>query len=136
MPRKTKTIAIQITAEPKFVPEQSDPMHHKYVWSYEISITNAGDEILQLLHRFWRITDMTGKVEEIHGAGVVGLQPLIKPGKRFTYVSFCQLMTPQGSMEGHYEMQNLEEQHFKVEIPKFMLSAPEVATQLDKSKLH
>ena len=133
---KTKTISIQINSEPKFITEQSDPTHQKFVWSYEISITNESDEIVQLLHRFWRITDMNGRVEEIHGAGVIGLQPLIKPGKTFTYTSFCQLTTPKGAMEGFYEIQNLDEAHFKVEIPKFILSAPAELVQLDKSKLH
>ena len=133
---KTKIILIEIQATPTYIPEQSDPQHQKFVWSYEISISNASKEIVQLLHRYWRITDMTGKIEEVHGAGVVGLQPLIKPGKRFTYTSFCQLTTPQGTMEGHYELQNLDEHHFTIEIPKFILSAPTAITQTYRDKLH
>lgn len=74
--------------------------------------------------------------EEIHGAGVVGLQPLIKPGKQFTYTSYCQLHTPKGSMEGYYEMQNLEDELFKIEIPKFVLTVPDSVMQVDLSKLH
>ncbi len=127
---------IIVTAEPRFVPEQSDSMHQKFVWSYEITITNSSNDILQLLHRYWRITDMSGKVEEVHGAGVVGLQPLLKPGKHFTYTSYCQLATPQGMMEGHYEFQNLNDVHFSVPIPKFILTAPVSVTQTDRSKLH
>ena len=127
---------IIVQAEPVHVPAQSDPGHQKFVWSYDITLTNQGTEIIQLLHRFWRITDMTGKIEEIHGAGVVGLQPIIKPGKLFTYTSYCQLTTPQGTMEGYYEIQNLDEEHFRVHIPKFILSAPSSITQSYRSKLH
>ena len=133
---KKKKIPVTVSVKPTYVPEQSDVAHQKFVWSYEVTITNESDQILQLLHRFWRIIDMTGRIEEIHGAGVVGLQPLLKPGKQFVYISFCQLTTPQGTMEGHYDVQNLEEEHFDVQIPKFILSAPTTITSLYKSKLH
>ncbi|RDI39832.1 Co2+/Mg2+ efflux protein ApaG [Aquicella lusitana] len=131
-----KTDKIKVKAVTSYIAAQSDPAHHKFVWSYDITITNEGSEIVQLLHRYWRITDMTGKVEEVHGAGVVGLQPLIKPGREFTYTSYCQLTTPQGTMEGHYEIQNLEEEHFSVAIPKFILSAPSSITKTFRSRLH
>ena len=101
-----QTISVIISAQPSYIPAQSDPLNQKFVWSYEIKIVNESEDIVQLLNRFWRITDMTGKIEEIHGAGVVGLQPLIKPGKQFIYTSYCQLVSPQGTMEGHYEVQN------------------------------
>ena len=129
--------SVLVTVEPHYVIEQSDPTHHKYVWAYQITIMNNSNEILQLLHRYWRITDLTGKLEEVHGAGVVGLQPLIKPGKQFIYTSYCQLATPQGTMEGHYEFQNLDEQHYSVAIPKFVLATPVTMTSDDyRSKLH
>lgn len=131
-----KAIPFEVNVHTKYVVEQSDSDHHKYVWSYEVTIENHGDEIVQLLHRFWHIVDMTGKIEEVHGAGVIGLQPLIKPGTRFIYTSFCQLHTPQGTMEGHYEMQNLDEKRFRVEIPKFILSAPTVVSGAFRSRLH
>src|SRR5579862_3354156 len=89
---------IEISASPKYIPEESDPGSHKFIWSYEIMIINNSDKMIQLLNRCWLITDMTGKVEEIRGAGVIGLQPVIKPGKQFIYTSFCQLMLPQGTM--------------------------------------
>ena len=114
-----------ISVQPHYVLEQSDPIHHKFVWSYEITIENRGIDIVQLLNRCWLITDMNGKTEEVKGAGVIGLQPLIKPGRRFIYTSFCQLTTPQGSMEGYYEMQNMNEEHFQITIPKFILAAPQ-----------
>ncbi len=127
---------ITVKAQPNYVQAQSDPAHQKFVWSYEITIVNDSDVMVQLLNRYWKITDMSGKVEEVHGAGVVGLQPLIKPGKNFVYTSYCQLISPQGTMEGYYEMQNMEEEKFKVEIPKFILSAPMAILQSYRSKLH
>ena len=132
--KKNPNVIVRV--RPSYVQVQSDPEHAKFVWAYEINIANNSEEILQLLNRYWRITDMTGKVEEIHGAGVVGLQPLIKPAKDFTYKSFCQLATPQGTMEGHFEMQNLEEEHCLVVVPKFILSAPAAITKGFRSKLH
>lgn len=133
--KKTNNLIV-ISAKPTYVPEQSDINTRKFVWAYEITIANEGDEIIQLLNRHWSITDMTGKIEEVRGVGVIGLQPIIKPGKKFTYTSFCQLVTPQGTMEGHYEMQNLDEVHFEVEIPKFILSAPSTITKSFRSRLH
>lgn len=127
---------IFVTARPSYVLEQSDPINMKFVWSYEITIENQTSDIIQLLNRHWKITDTTGKVEEVRGAGVIGLQPLIKPGRRFIYTSFCQLSTPQGTMEGTYEMQNIDEQHFDVLVPKFILSAPSSITRAFGSKLH
>jgi ApaG protein len=131
-----KKSQIIITTKPTYIPEQSDSSQHKFVWSYEITIANNTDEIIQLLNRYWQITDMTSKIEEVRGPGVVGLQPLIKPGNEFVYTSYCQLNTPQGTMDGYYEMQNIDEKHFKVEIPKFILSAPASITALFKSRLH
>ncbi len=127
---------ITVTTKTSYIAMQSDPDNQKFVWSYEITISNNSDETVQLLNRYWRIIDMSGKIEEVHGPGVVGLQPLIKPGKQFTYTSFCQLISPQGTMEGYYEMQNLEEQLFKIEIPKFILSAPTTITKTFRSRLH
>ena len=131
-----KNLKIFVTARPSYVLEQSDPISMKFVWSYEIIIDNQTNDIVQLLNRHWKITDTTGKVEEVRGAGVIGLQPLIKPGRRFIYTSFCQLSTPQGTMEGIYEMQNLDEQHFDITVPKFILSAPSSITRAFRSKLH
>lgn len=127
---------VHVHVHTKYAPDQSDPPNQKFVWSYEITVTNESDLIVQLLNRTWRITDLSGKVEEIQGTGVIGLQPIIKPHKKFIYSSYCQLMTPQGTMEGHYEMQNLEDEHFAVKIPKFILSAPSSITQSFRSKLH
>lgn len=121
---------IDISVQSYFLPEQSIIESNRYMWSYEITINNNSEDIVQLLNRYWCITDMSGHIEEVRGPGVVGLQPLIKPGKKFTYTSFCQLITPQGTMEGHYEMQTLAEDNFLVSIPKFILTTPHVSTRL------
>lgn len=132
----TKRIPFEITTKTTYLLKESDPLNLRFVWSYEISIHNQGNEIVQLLNRLWRITDLTGRIEEVKGLGVVGEQPLIKPNKVYTYTSLCQLMTPQGTMEGEYGMQNLEEMKFIVGIPKFVLCAPHGVMQPFKSRLH
>ncbi len=134
---EAKEIKIQVMAHATYLPEQSSADTHRFLWSYEIVIDNRSEEIVQLLNRHWRITDMTGKVEEIRGPGVVGLQPVIKPGKQFVYNSFCQLITPQGTMEGHYEMQTtLGEVRFLAAIPKFILTSPATVSAGFRSLLH
>ncbi len=119
------------------MPEHSIVVDRRFFWSYEITLINEGQDIVQLLNRFWRITDMTGYVEEVRGPGVVGMQPVVKPGKQFTYTSFCQLTTPQGTMEGHYEMQAIiDETPFIIEIPKFVLVSPTAVAASFYGKLH
>jgi len=130
------TIKINVTTKATYLNEESSVKNQRFLWSYEITIKNESEEIVQLLNRHWRITDMTGKIEEVRGAGVVGLQPIIKPGKEFVYSSFCQLSTPQGTMEGSYEIQSLDEVRFLVDIPKFVLTSPSSITAGYSSKLH
>jgi ApaG protein len=129
-------ITMSVVAHSTFLPEQSATDANRFLWSYEITISNESDKIVQLLNRYWRIADMLGHVEEVRGAGVIGLQPIIKPGKNFSYASFCQLTTPQGAMEGHYEMQTLDENCFQVQIPKFVLVSPMLASTGFRSLLH
>lgn len=133
MPKEYK---VQIISHPTFLPEQSSDDEKRFLWAYEITITNPSEDILQLLNRCWRITDMFGHVEEVRGPGVVGLQPIIKPSKDFSYTSFCQLPTPQGSMEGYFEMQNLDEERFIVQIPKFNLTSPTATMEKFRESLH
>lgn len=131
-----KNVKIQVNAQSHYVPDQSAPENYRFLWSYDIVIINLGDVPVQLLNRHWKITDMKGKVEEVRGPGVIGLQPLINPGKQFSYSSYCQLATPQGTMEGRYEMQTLDEVHFFVEIPKFLLTCPLSSSSEARSWLH
>ncbi len=125
---------ITIQAESYYLPEQSIMESKRFLWSYEITITNESDHIVQLLNRYWRITDLSGHIEEVKGPGVIGLQPIIKPGRKFAYSSLCQLMTPKGTMEGQYQMQTLEEVSFSIEIPKFALLSP--ISDAQRGRLH
>lgn len=131
-----KKMTMQINAHPTYLSEQSSERAQRFLWSYEMTILNETDEIVQLLNRYWRITDMTGHIEEVRGPGVIGLQPIIKPGKKFVYSSLCQLSTPKGTMEGHYEFQTLEEVTFIVPIPKLVLGSPDEVTMAFRSRLH
>lgn len=131
-----KKLAMHISAHSTYLSEQSSERAQRFLWSYEITIVNESDEIVQLLSRYWRITDMTGHVEEVRGPGVIGLQPIIKPGKKFVYSSLCQLTTPQGTMDGRYEFQTLDEVNFTTSIPKLILAAPEDVSTAFRSRLH
>ncbi len=101
---KETTHSIEVTAEPYFLEDQSSPDDGHYVWAYHIQIHNQGAETVQLLTRHWRITDASGRVQEVQGAGVVGEQPILKPGEAYEYTSGCPLSTPSGIMVGTYEM--------------------------------
>lgn len=121
---------IKISAITKHVPQQSDSKSNRYVFSYTITIQNLTDEPVQLLSRHWIIQDANQKIEEVYGEGVVGQQPLIDPGKEFSYSSGAVLETEIGTMEGHYffvgKSTDLQNQKFEVAIPKFVLSVPRV----------
>jgi ApaG protein len=118
------TRAIQVTVEPTFVDSESSPEEGQYFWAYRIEIANLGKEIVQLRSRHWRITDANGKTEEVRGAGVVGKQPVLKPGEKFSYTSGCPLSTASGIMAGTYQMQNDKGETFSIEIPAFSLDLP------------
>ena len=133
---KKKLPAVSVAARASFLKDQSDVASQKFTWTYEITVKNDSEEIVQLLNRCWIITDLSGKVEEVRGTGVIGLQPIIKPGKEFVYTSFCQLAMPQGTMEGFYELQDLNDSRFFVDIPKFILTAPPTMTGVYRSILH
>ena len=116
---------ISITAEPRYMPEQSDPGSGRYFWAYKIEIVNEGPETVTLLSRHWIITDGDGKTQEVRGEGVVGEQPTLAPGMSFTYTSGCPLSTPQGIMKGSYIFKNEAGELFDVAIPAFSLDLPE-----------
>ncbi len=118
------TRAIQVTVEPSFVEGESSPEEGQYFWAYKIEIANLGQEIVRLRSRHWRITDANGKIEEVRGAGVVGKQPVLKPGETFAYTSGCPLNTSSGIMVGTYQMQNERGELFSIAIPAFSLDLP------------
>lgn len=121
---QAETRKIHVRAVPRFMPQQSTPEDSYYFWTYTIDITNVGDDTVKLLGRHWRITDMIGRTEEVTGEGVVGEQPVLKPGATFSYTSGCPLRTPSGIMVGTYRMQSEAGDEFEVAIPAFSLDSP------------
>jgi ApaG protein len=119
------TRAIQVTVEPSFVENESSPEDNRFFWAYRIEIANLGEEVVRLRSRHWRITDANGKTEEVRGAGVIGKQPVLKPGETFSYTSGCPLPTPSGIMVGTYQMQNEKGETFSIAIPAFSLDTPD-----------
>lgn len=115
---------IQITVEPRYLPEQSSPDDHLYAFAYAVTIVNTGTVTAQLVSRHWIIEDDAGKVVEVKGLGVVGYQPLLKPGERFEYTSGSQLATPLGTMRGSYFFVAEDGHRFDAEIAPFTLAAP------------
>jgi ApaG protein len=115
---------IEVTVVPFYMEDRSDPSESRYVWGYRVTIDNQSEEFVQLLSRYWQITDGAGRVEEVRGAGVVGDQPELNPGDSYQYASGCPLSTPSGFMVGHYTMRNNRNELFDVAIPAFSLDLP------------
>ncbi len=101
---ETLTRGVRIIVRPRYVPEQSDPAAGQYLFAYHITIRNEGEDTVQLLSRHWVITNGEGRIEEVRGPGVVGYQPVLKPGEEFQYTSACPLDTPVGTMHGEFQM--------------------------------
>jgi ApaG protein len=116
----------EITVQPKamFLADQSDPGKNQFVFSYTITITNTGTVAAQLISRHWLITDADHRVQEVKGLGVVGQQPMLKPGESFEYTSGASIPTSVGTMRGSYQMMAEDGQAFEAPIPPFTLSVP------------
>ena len=117
---------IRIEVATDYLPDQSDPAAERFVFSYTITIINAGNIPAQLISRHWIITDADNRVQEVRGLGVVGNQPLLQPGEQFEYTSGCALNTPVGTMKGSYQMVAEDGTQFDAPIPEFILSVPRV----------
>ena len=116
--------AIEVLVETDYIQEQSLPEKNRYVFAYTVTITNMGSMSAKLLRRHWIITDANNKIQEVHGDGVIGEQPHLKPGQSFQYTSGALLDTPVGCMEGTYDMIADDELEFDAAIPVFSLSTP------------
>ena len=112
---------LRVDVHPEYLPEQSSPEQGLYSFAYTITITNTGEVASQLISRHWIITNALGQVEEVKGLGVVGHQPLLKPGESFEYTSGCRLRTPTGTMQGSYFCVAEDGERFEVDIPAFLL---------------
>lgn len=121
----TKTTSgVKVTAIPRFLPEHSEPDDDHYVWAYTIELENYNQVPVQLISRYWNITDAGGLVQEVRGAGVVGEQPVLQPGESYRYTSGTALHTPSGVMLGKYHMQAVGGDGFDIDIPAFSLDSP------------
>ena len=118
------TRSITITVRPVYLEEHSSPADDHYVWAYHVRIENGGGETVQLRNRHWKIIDSAGRLQEVRGPGVVGEQPVLRPGQSFEYTSSCPLPTSSGFMVGDYEMQTDSGEQFLVGIPAFSLDSP------------
>jgi ApaG protein len=121
---------IRVAVKAAYLDDLSDPDESQFLWSYTVTIENTGKEPVQLLSRYWHITDGDGRVQELRGQGVVGAQPVIEPGKQFQYTSGCPLPTASGFMVGRYQMRLASGEAFEAEIPAFLLESPYEQRQL------
>lgn len=118
------TQGIKVSVTPIYLEDESRPDESHYFWAYRITIANNSIGSVKLLARYWRIVDGTGHVEEVHGEGVIGEQPVIKVGGLYQYTSGCPLRTSHGIMSGHYTMRDSENGLLRVDIPPFSLDIP------------
>jgi ApaG protein len=123
-PVTATTHGVQVTVMSKYHEEHSKPSLNKYVHSYDVTITNYSGLDIQLISRHWVINDANGKVREVKGDGVIGLQPILAPEETHAYTSWCPLSTPVGKMGGSYVMIRIDDNSvFEVTIPEFKLIA-------------
>ncbi len=118
----TRNVRVRVRCE--YSAERSTPADHQWFFVYTITIANEGPETVQRKSRHWSITDGDKQVHEVRGAGVVGEQPVLRPGQSHTYSSGCPLRTPFGTMEGTYQMISESGESFDVRIAPFTLSEP------------
>ncbi|CCG88326.1 Co2+/Mg2+ efflux protein ApaG [Erwinia piriflorinigrans] len=116
----TPRICVQVQST--YIASQSAPDEERYVFAYAVTIRNVGRIAVQLIGRYWLITNGNGRETEVQGEGVVGEQPHIEPGGEYQYTSGAVLETPIGTMQGHYQMIDADSENFRVEIPVFRLA--------------
>ena len=116
---------IEVKVAPRFLAEKSSPENGYFFWAYTINLSNLGSETVQLKTRHWRITDAHSRLQEVRGAGVVGEEPVLKPGENYEYTSGVPLPTPSGFMAGSYGMVTASGEEFDIEIPAFSLDTPQ-----------
>jgi ApaG protein len=123
-PYTANTRGIAVSVLPTYIEAKSSPDSSQFFWAYRVIIENQGPETIQLLSRHWMITNARGELTEVKGPGVVGEQPVLKPGESFEYTSGCPLDTASGMMGGAYQMETDSGERFDIEIPTFSLDRP------------
>lgn len=127
-----ETAGVIVRVEPQFLPEESSPDEGRFVWAYTIEIENRSPQTVQLISRFWRITDENGITQEVRGAGVIGQQPVLEPGESFRYTSAAPLAAPSGVMMGAYSMVRVDNgEAFDIAVPAFALDSPHQARMVN-----
>ena len=121
-----KKYEVSVSSQTQYIADQSDEQSGRYVFTYTITIRNRGSVAAQLVSRHWIITDARNQVQEVRGLGVVGAQPLLKPGESFEYTSGTAIATPVGTMRGSYQMVAEDGTEFDAPIAEFTLSVPRV----------
>jgi ApaG protein len=121
---RASTRGISVKVKSEFLPQHSNASGRRFAFSYTVQISNESNETVQLRSRHWHILHGNGRREEVRGPGVVGEQPVLRPGEDFEYSSGCVLTCPHGTMHGTYEMVSGDGVRFEVEIPAFSLSTP------------
>lgn len=111
----------RVEVAPRYLPAQSKPQQDLYVFAYTITIINVGQISAQLISRTWNVNDANGHTERVKGLGVVGQQPLLKPGEAFEYTSGTRLRTPTGTMHGSFFCVAEDGEKFDVDVPMFVL---------------
>jgi len=128
---RSTTSDVTVSVETTYLDHESQPDENVYVWAYKVRIENNGAHTVQLRTRHWKITDAYGRTQEVHGPGVVGEQPVLKPGDTFEYTSGTPLPTPSGIMVGSYSMELTDGKTFDVAIPAFSLDTPTAHKKLN-----
>ncbi len=119
------TEGIRVNVGTAYAKDESSPKHHYFVFAYRVEIVNESAFEVQLLTRRWDIVDGVGKSRIVEGDGVIGKQPVIAPGKRYSYISGSHFQTPIGKMSGHYIMERkIDGEQIQVQIPPFMMMVP------------
>jgi ApaG protein len=119
-----KRYEIAVSAATQYIAEQSDEAAGRFVFAYTITLRNTGSVTSQLISRHWIITDAQGLVQEVRGLGVVGAQPVLRPGESYEYTSGASIATPVGTMHGSYQMVAEDGHRYDAPIPKFTLAVP------------
>lgn len=119
---------VQIDVLPQYVAEQSNPLQDVFAFAYTVTVTNTGTTAAQLISRHWIIQDERGHTDEVKGLGVVGQQPLLRPGESFQYTSGCRLRAPSGTMQGSYFFVAEDGHRFDVPIATFVLESSGIGT--------
>ena len=117
-----ETQNIQVTVHSQYDREYSKFNEGDFFYLYHVSIENKGSVSVTLKKRYWHITDGFGRVHEVKGDGVIGQFPIIHPGEKHEYSSFCPLETEYGVMKGHYEMIRNDGKTLIIQIAPFRLS--------------